>query len=178
MVPYTRQPRLGLTSWRFKSDKHKKSRKDQPKSERKNTAVYVTSLPLDVTAPEVASVFSKYGVIAEEIDSGGPRIKLYRDDNGKTKGDALVVYFRSESVSLAIQMLDDTDFRLGEEGPAGKMRVKEADWSYKKQQDVPAKTSNKVKKKIIKKTQKLNKSVITYCVSVRGDNRTDGQTAS
>lgn len=29
-------------------------------------------------------------------------------------------------------MLDDSDFRLGEEGPVGKMRVKEADWSYKK----------------------------------------------
>jgi len=117
----------------------------------------VTSLPLDVTISEVASVFSKYGVIAEEIDSGAPRIKLYHDDNGKPKGDALVVYFRPESVSLAIQMLDDTDFRLGVEGPAGKMRVKEADWSYKKQQDVPAKTNNKDKKKIIKKTQKLNK---------------------
>jgi HIV Tat-specific factor 1 len=58
-------------------------------------------------------------------------------------------------------MLDDTDFRLGEPGPLGKMRVKEADFSYKKQKDAPAKNNtkegNKDRTKIIRKTQKLNK---------------------
>lgn len=68
------------------------------------------------------------------------------------------MYFRAESVDLAIQMLDDTDFRFGEEGPAGKMRVKEADFSYKKVQERPAgQKGGKDQKKIIRKTQKLNK---------------------
>lgn len=92
------------------------------KVDRKNTAIYVTSLPLDATIEEVAQVFSRCGVIAEEIDSGKQRIKLYHDEEGKFKGDALIIYFRSESVQLAIQLLDDTDFRLGEQGPAGTMR--------------------------------------------------------
>ncbi|EXJ59281.1 hypothetical protein A1O7_06713 [Cladophialophora yegresii CBS 114405] len=128
----------------------------KPKKARVNTAVYVTSLPLDADDEEIHHVFSKCGVIAEEIDSGKPRIKMYEDDKGQFKGDALVVYFRPESVDLAVQMLDDTDFRLGEQGPAGKMRVQAADFSYKSQQDAPAKTSNKDKKKIIKRTAKMN----------------------
>ena len=36
---------------------------------------------------------------------------MYVDDQGNFKGDALVVYFRAESVKLAVQMLDDTQFR-------------------------------------------------------------------
>lgn len=104
-------------------------------------------------------------MIAEEIDSGRPRIKMYEDDKGQFKGDALVVYFRPESVDLAVQMLDDSDFRLGESSKGGRMRVQVADYSYKKQTDVPkqtdqseqkAKSQNRDKQKIIKKTQKMN----------------------
>lgn len=110
---------------------------------------------------EVRTVFSKCGVIAEEIDQGKPRIKLYTDDDGNFKGDALIVYFRAESVNLAAQMLDDTDFRFGQSGPTGKMKVQAADFSYKNQQEAPTKTSAKDKKKIIKKTQKLNRYVVS-----------------
>jgi len=99
-------------------------------------------------------VFSRCGVIAEEIDRGKPRIKLYADEDGKFKGDALILFFRPESVELAIQLLDDTEFRLGQ---GQKMKVTAADFSYKTQKDAPAKSNMKDKKKIIKKTQKLNK---------------------
>lgn len=98
-------------------------------------------------------------MIAEEIDKGKPRIKLYTDENENFKGDALILYFRAESVDLAIQMLDDTDFRLGQPAPNGKMKVAAADFSYKVQKDAPTKSNSKDKKKIIKKTQKLNKCV-------------------
>ena len=135
----------------------KKSKATPEPRERKNTAIYITNLPLDADGDEVQSVFSKCGVIAEEIDRGKPRIKLYTDDQGNFKGDALILYFRPESVDLAIQMLDDTDFRFGQAAPAGKMRVVAADFSYKTQKDAPPKSNMKDKKKIIKKTQKLNK---------------------
>ncbi|KAI1404718.1 hypothetical protein F4819DRAFT_97268 [Hypoxylon fuscum] len=106
----------------------------QPPQPRQNTAIYVTGLPLDVTVDEVHDVFSrKCGVIAEEIDSGRPRIKLYTDDDGKFKGDALVVFFKPQSVEMAIMLLDDTDFRFTSSGLAsGRMRVQAADSSYKK----------------------------------------------
>lgn len=96
-------------------------------------------------------------MIAEEIDRGKPRIKLYTDDDCNFKGDALILYFRAESVELAIQMLDDTDFRFGQPAPTGKMKVAAADFSYKTQKEAPAKGNTKDKKKIMKKTQKLNR---------------------
>ena len=119
--------------------------------------MYITNLPLDADEEEVRYVFSKCGVIAEEIDSGKPRIRLYENEDGKFKGDALVVYFRGESVDLAIQMLDDTDFRLGQGMPAGRMKVTVADFSYKKQTEAPTKSNTRDKQKIIKRTQKLNR---------------------
>ncbi|KAI1501729.1 hypothetical protein F5X99DRAFT_190062 [Biscogniauxia marginata] len=106
----------------------------QPPQPRQNTAIYVTGLPLDVTVDEVHETFSrKCGVIAEEIDSGRPRIKLYTDEKGNFKGDALVVFFKPQSVDMAIMLLDDTDFRFTSSGlTSGRMRVQAADSSYKK----------------------------------------------
>lgn len=130
------------------------------KKPRVNTAVFVTSIPLDVELDEIRDVFSKCGVIAEEIDSGRPRIKMYYDDDGKFKGEALVVYFRPESVNLAIQMLDETEFRLGVPGPLGPMRVQAADFSFKSQQEAPVNSNMRDKRKIIERTQKLNRCVL------------------
>lgn len=65
------------------------------------------------------------------------------------------MYFRPESVKLAVQMLDDSDFRFGSEGT--KIKVQPADFSYKAQQEAPVKKSMKEKRKVIAKTQKLNK---------------------
>ncbi|TGO08080.1 hypothetical protein BTUL_0227g00180 [Botrytis tulipae] len=143
----------------------KKTKKPLPP--RANTAVYVTGLPSDVTVEEVHEVFSrKCGVIAEEIDSGKPRIKLYTDEKGEFKGDALIVFFKAPSVQMAIMLLDDTDFRIdgGTSKERIKMRVQAAEASYKKVQQTDAdgnekekpKTSMKDKQKIIKKTQKLD----------------------
>lgn len=104
----------------------------------------------------------KCGVIAEEIDSGKPRIKLYTDEQGQFKGDALVVFFKAPSVQMAITLLDDTEFRLGGGEGSGKMKVQAAESSYKKVQHNDGeekerpKTSMKDKQKIIKKTQKLD----------------------
>ncbi|KAL4950753.1 hypothetical protein BDW69DRAFT_201950 [Aspergillus filifer] len=149
--------------------KQKKKRKQggeegdqKAKKQRVNTAVYVTSIPLDAEFDEIRDIFSRCGVIAEEIDSGRPRVKMYMDEEGKFKGEALVVYFRPESVNLAIQMLDDSDFRLGVAGPQGPMRVQAADFSFKSQQEAPAKTSMRDKKKIIKRTQRMNNKLTDW----------------
>lgn len=91
---------------------------------------------------------------------------MYTDEKGKFKGEALVVYFRPESVNLAIQMLDDSDFRLGVTGPEGPMRVQKADFSFKSQREAPAQTSGRDKKKIIRRTQKLNKYAGCYPLEI------------
>ncbi|TDZ13008.1 Splicing factor U2AF-associated protein 2 [Colletotrichum spinosum] len=116
-----------------------------PQQPRQNTAVYITGLPKDATVDEVHELFSrKGGVIAEEIDSGRPRIKMYADEKGNFKGDALVVFFKPQSVEMAIMLLDDTDFRFDAPADAPKMKVQAADSSYKKTQyeDGAAKEGN------------------------------------
>lgn len=100
-------------------------------------------------------------MIAREIDSGAPRIKMYYDDSGNFKGEALVVYFRPESVSLAIQMVDETDFREGNIQLAGKapMRVQAAELSFKTQTEAPAKSAPRDRRKIMERTEELNRFV-------------------
>lgn len=95
------------------------------KEPKKSTAVYVTGLPLDTTSAEIASVFSKCGIILLGADDL-PRVKLYNDvKTGAFKGEALVMYFKESSVELAERVMDDTEFRLGQ---SGRMRVKRAEW--------------------------------------------------
>ena len=80
----------------------------------------------------MAELFSrKCGVIAEEIDSGRPRIKMYTNSDGSFKGDALIVFFKPQSVEMAIMLLDDTEFRFSST-PGPRMHVQAADASYKK----------------------------------------------
>jgi HIV Tat-specific factor 1 len=80
-----------------------------------------------------------------------------------------IVYFRPESVRLAIDMLDDSDFRLGVSGVKGKMRVKVADQSYKVQKDRPAEeakkkgtSANRDREKAIKKAEEMNRCATKF----------------
>ena len=100
----------------------------QPERKSKNTAVYITGLPVDADSDELCACFGKFGLI-EEDDGGYPKVKLYARDDGTFSGDALVVYFKEESVDLAIAMLDDSELRLGE--PGTRMRVQRAEFGRK-----------------------------------------------
>lgn len=114
---------------------HKKRKKDADdhagagKKPRSATAIFVSNLPLDAQVEEIATTFSRYGVLLEDGE-GNPRIKMYHDEKtGMFKGEALVVFFKPESVELAIQLLDDTYLRAASgvlEGP--RMRVEKAEF--------------------------------------------------
>lgn len=99
-----------------------------PARKSKNTAIYVSRLPPDATVSEVHETFSKFGLI-EIDDTDQPKIKLYANDEGRFNGEALVVYFKEESVDLAIRMLDDVELRLGD--ASTRMAVRKADFSHK-----------------------------------------------
>ncbi len=45
--------------------------------------------------------------------TGKEMIKIYRDADGTPKGDARIGYMMEESVEMAIEMLHDTEIRLG-----------------------------------------------------------------
>ncbi|KAG9038049.1 hypothetical protein FRB95_002977 [Tulasnella sp. JGI-2019a] len=100
-----------------------------PPRQSKNTAVYVSHLPPDSTTSELADAFGKFGLI-EIDDKDEPKIKLYADEmTGQFNGEALIVYFKEESVDLAIRMLDDAELRLGDSGT--RMAVRKADFTHK-----------------------------------------------
>ncbi|KAF8881545.1 hypothetical protein CPB85DRAFT_1378315 [Mucidula mucida] len=83
----------------------KQDKKDKPATERKskNTAIYVTGLPLDTEFDEVVTG-----------DDGEPKVKMYARDDGSFSGEALVVYFKEDSVILALNILDESELRLGD----------------------------------------------------------------
>jgi HIV Tat-specific factor 1 len=59
---------------------------------------------------------------------------MYADNDGNFNGEALIVYFKRDSIALAIQMMDEYWFRI-EEQDNGCISVKEADMSYKRNKD-------------------------------------------
>ncbi|KAJ3517218.1 hypothetical protein NLJ89_g659 [Agrocybe chaxingu] len=118
-------PDEGVAIKRGKADK-----KEKPLTERKskNTAVYVTNLPLDTEQDELVERFSKCGVIEEDLD-GEPKVKMYAREDGSFSGEALVVFFKEDSVILAVSLLDEAELRLGQ--PSTVMRVAKADFAHK-----------------------------------------------
>ena len=78
------------------------------------------------------------------------RIKMYTDDKGDFNGEALIVFFKKESIALAIKMMDDYWFRP-EDQSHGTIRVKEADFSYKKNKD-----SDQIVSKLTRKDRKAS----------------------
>ncbi|CAI4051032.1 hypothetical protein SUVZ_14G0490 [Saccharomyces uvarum] len=80
------------------------------KNSSKTTSIYISDLPTDkITKEELTEQFSKYGMIRMNRD-GKPHCKLYVNDKGIPKGDALIIYSKEESVTLAIEMMDEWNF--------------------------------------------------------------------
>uniref|UniRef100_A0A8D0BRX5 17S U2 SnRNP complex component HTATSF1 n=1 Tax=Salvator merianae TaxID=96440 RepID=A0A8D0BRX5_SALMN len=79
--------------------------------EQRNTNVYVTGLPPDITKDEFIQVMSKCGIIMRDPQTEEPKIKLYKDKEGNLKGDGLCCYLKRESVELALKLLDENDIR-------------------------------------------------------------------
>ncbi|XP_067404165.1 17S U2 SnRNP complex component HTATSF1 [Emydura macquarii macquarii] len=79
--------------------------------EDKNTNVYVTGLPPDITKDEFIQVMSKCGIIMRDPQTEEHKIKLYKDKQGNLKGDGLCCYLKRESVELALRLLDEDEIR-------------------------------------------------------------------
>lgn len=129
---YTSATTAGPSSIKRGKTDPKADSKPAPEKKSKNTAVYVSGLPLDTNEKELYDRFSRCGVI-EEDDQGEHKIKMYAsEDDGSFSGEALVVFFKEDSVTLAVNLMDDAELRLGERNTV--MSVKQAEFGHKNTQ--------------------------------------------
>jgi len=103
------------------AEKKNKKRAKQAKS------VYVTGIPEDIEDGEFADYFQKCGILDKDPETAQRKCKVYRDDNGRAKGDGVVHYYKPESVQLAITILDGSDIK-----PGFPITVQEAKYDKKK----------------------------------------------
>ncbi|PHJ17535.1 rna recognition motif-containing protein [Cystoisospora suis] len=80
---------------------------------RKNPNIYVSGLPRDCKEEELAELFKKAGVFKIDPETLRPKIRLYTDETGGCKGDALVSFVHESSVEIAIKYFDGASFREG-----------------------------------------------------------------
>jgi RNA-binding protein FUS len=82
-----------------------------------NSRIYISNLPLDVTIDELKDLFGGIGQVARIKQKRGFKdqwpwnIKLYTDDNGKNKGDGVVVYEDPAAAHSAGSFYNDHDLR-------------------------------------------------------------------
>jgi len=105
-----------------------------------NNNVYVSGIPPSTTSDEFVELMMKYGIIMED-DEGRLKVKLYKDSNGDLKGDGRCCYLKHESVVLACQMLDESDFN------GSKIHVEQAVFQLKGDYNPSLKPKKKKKKK-------------------------------
>ena len=90
--------------------KAKKSKKANFSKRNAKLWIYISGLPTQgVTVEDLQRYFSKAGMLDLDPLTLQPKIKLYKDHStGALKGDASICYARSESVELALRILDDS----------------------------------------------------------------------
>ncbi|EJT42261.1 CUS2-like protein [Saccharomyces kudriavzevii IFO 1802] len=123
---------------RRKQSKENNTRKREVeyKNSSKSSSVYISGLPTDrITKDELTKQFSKYGKIRINRDEE-PLCKLYVNDEGVPKGDALIIYSKEESVTLAVDMMDESIF-LG-----NKIRVEKAQFEDRGSENMDKKESS------------------------------------
>lgn len=134
----------------------KKQKKEESKpswfevDDEHNTNVYVSGLPLEFTEEEFVELMQKCGMILRDMESNKFKIKIYRDSHGNLKGDALCSYIKPESVVLALQILDEYEFK------GNKIKVERATFTMKGEYDPSKKPKRKKqdKQKMKKKIEK------------------------
>uniref|UniRef100_UPI00358FE21C 17S U2 SnRNP complex component HTATSF1 isoform X1 n=2 Tax=Myxine glutinosa TaxID=7769 RepID=UPI00358FE21C len=113
----------------------------------KNTNVYVTGLPENITEEKFTEMMAKCGIVLRDPATDCPRVKIYCGPDGKPKGDGLCCYLKRESVDLAILLLDETPTQDG-----GILKVEPAKFSLKGDFD-----ANKRKKRTKEQKKKMQK---------------------
>ncbi|CAH0400408.1 unnamed protein product [Chilo suppressalis] len=135
-------------------------RKNEPQwfepSEERNTKVYVSNLPSNLTEEEFVNLMQKCGLVERDPHSQKMKVKLYMDkEHNCFKGDALCTYIKIESVDLALKLLDGSDFK------GNKIKVERACFQLKGEYN-PALKPKKKKKKELEKIKKMQQKLFDW----------------
>uniref|UniRef100_A0A1A8FXQ3 17S U2 SnRNP complex component HTATSF1 n=1 Tax=Nothobranchius korthausae TaxID=1143690 RepID=A0A1A8FXQ3_9TELE len=130
--------------------------------EDKNTNVYVSGLPPDITPEEFVELMSKCGIVMKDPITEEPKVKLYKDKDGNLKGDGLCCYLKKESVALAMRLIDESEVR------GYKLHVEAARFELKGQYDASKK---KKKSKDYKKKLQMQQKQLDWRPEKQGDAR-------
>ncbi|XP_050090181.1 HIV Tat-specific factor 1 [Anopheles aquasalis] len=119
-----------------------------------NTKVYVSNLPTDISEEEFGAVMSKCGMVMKDPKANKLKLKLYRDADGKPKGDGLCHYIKVESVELALSILDNYDVR------GHKIKVQRAEFQMRGEYNPSLKP--KMRKKEKERLKKMQESLFDW----------------
>jgi len=119
----------------------------------KSTKVYVSGLPDTITEKQLEEIMSKCGMVEHDVRTKKAKLKIYKDEKGVPKGDGLCTYIKHESVELALQIIDGSQFQgktLKVERAKFEMKGDAYDPKLK-----PKKLNKKEKEKAAKQKEKL-----------------------
>lgn len=116
-----------------------------------NTKVYVSGLPTDIDEEKFVAFMGKCGLVMKDVGSGEWKVKLYRDGDGRLKGDGVCTYIKVDSVNLALNILDGSWFN------DKVVKVERARFQMKGDYDPGRKPKGKKKKDKVKERKAVEK---------------------
>ncbi|TNM85174.1 hypothetical protein fugu_009352 [Takifugu bimaculatus] len=161
-TPNADQPETAAKEVKQKAEKRKAEPGWFSIDEDKNTNVYVSGLPPDISTDEFAELMSKCGIVMRDPMTEEYKVKLYKDKEGNLKGDGLCCYLKKESVPLAIRLIDESEVR------GYRLHVEAARFELKGQYDASKK---KKKNKEYKKKLQQQQKQLDWRPEKKGENR-------
>jgi len=116
------------------------------------TGVYVTNLPLDTKVDGLAYMRNDQGRRRRT------QIKMYAREDGSFSGDALVVFFKEDLVTFAVNLMDEAELRLG--NASTRIKFQRAEFGHKQQQGVGGQGGGGGERKVVdrkKATRRIGK---------------------
>jgi len=121
-----------------------------------NKKVYVSGLPSTITEESFNTLMSKCGMIEHDVRLKKPKLKIYKDSEGLPKGDGLCSYLKHESVTLALTILDGSDFE------GNNISVQPAEFKMKGDSYDPKLKPRKLKKKEIERAKQRQEKLFAW----------------
>eukprot|EP01111_Echinosteliopsis_oligospora_P015356 TRINITY_DN6056_c0_g1_i1.p1 TRINITY_DN6056_c0_g1~~TRINITY_DN6056_c0_g1_i1.p1 ORF type:complete len:293 (+),score=94.41 TRINITY_DN6056_c0_g1_i1:264-1142(+) len=137
----------GKRKWSKPSAKIKAG-EDPTKQVENPNDLYIEGIPEDMELSELTDYFSqRVGMLRRDEETGAVKAKMYKSKDGQPKGDALLCFYKKESVDMAIAYFDDVEIRDGH-----RLKLSVAKFTPTTKKKKPAKKKHK---KLIDQTKEL-----------------------